>query len=398
MGISKKLEQEMQRSSWIRKMFVEAERLKKERGADFILDLSLGNPIAEPPEAFLTALKNAVVDSPPGMHRYMNNAGYPETRRAVAALVSEEQGVKITEDHVLMSCGAAGALNVVLKSLLDPGDEVIIFAPFFVEYIFYADNHGGKARIVESDEEFQPDADRLREAITEKTKAVIINNPNNPTGVIYPVAKTREMADVLSDASAKYGHPIYLLSDEVYRHIIYDDAELPSVFKEYDHSVIVTSFSKDLGLAGERIGYIAMSPKIEDTEAMFAACATTNRSLGFVNAPALMQRSIRACLEARVDLDLYRRNREVLYKSLIKAGFHVVRPTGAFYIFPKVPDPDDVAYCGFLREKGIIVVPGSGFGRPGHVRISYSVEREVAQKAAERFAEIGLATGAKSGA
>ncbi|MCK4660763.1 MAG: pyridoxal phosphate-dependent aminotransferase [Phycisphaerae bacterium] len=388
MSISKKLQEQMQRSSWIRRMFEEAERLKKERGEDAVLDLSLGNPIEEPPVAFLDSLKAASVESLPGTHRYMNNAGYPETRAKVAELVSREQGVPLTEANILMSCGAAGGLNVVLKSLLDPGDEVIIFAPFFAEYIFYADNHNGVAKIVESDENFQPDADRLEEAVTEKTKAVIINNPNNPTGVVYPPTAIRQLADILSQKALRFGHPIYLISDEVYRHIVYDDVALPSVLREYADSIIVTSCSKDLGLAGERIGYIAISPNLEGAGELFAACTTTTRTLGFVNAPAMMQRSIRACLDARVDLGLYRRNREVLCDALVQAGFRVVKPSGAFYIFPQSPEPDDVAYCSLLREKGVIVVPGSGFGRGGHIRLSYSVEHQTAVKAAAILAEL----------
>jgi aspartate aminotransferase len=378
----------MERSSWIRKMFEEAERLKQELGEGAIVDLSLGNPIAEPPAAFLESLKAEVLTSELGAHRYMVNAGYPATRAAVAALVASEQASPVTESHILMSCGAAGALNVVLKSLLDPGDEVIVLAPFFVEYLFYAQNHGGVPRVIESDDTFQPDPTRLAEAITEKTKVVIINTPNNPTGVVYSTAAVRQIAEVLSAHASRIGHPIYLVSDEVYRHIVYDNVELPAMFREYRDSVIVTSFSKDLGLAGERIGYIALSPNLEDVEEMFAACATTTRTLGYVNAPALMQRGIRACLDARVDVELYRGNREILCEALVKAGFDVVRPTGAFYVFPRCPDPDDVAYCAYLRDKGIIVVPGSGFGRKGHIRISYSVTRETAQKAAEKFQQL----------
>lgn len=368
-------------------MFEEAERLKKERGEEAIVDLSLGNPIAEPPAEMLASLKSAVIDAPPGTHRYMNNAGYPETRKAVAELVSGEQGVQLSENNILMTCGAAGAMNVVLKALLDPGDEVIIFAPFFVEYKFYADNHGGVAKVVESDEDFQPNAERLAAAITEKTKAVIINNPNNPTGVVYNVEAVRSLTRVLSKAAERIGHPIYLLSDEVYRHMVYDDAEVAGVFKNYPDAIITTSCSKDLGLAGQRIGYIAINPRMNIAAQLFSACVTTNRVLGFVNANALMQRAVRNCLDARVDMGFYAKNRDILLDALDMAGLQVVQPGGAFFVFPKCPkdQPDDVAYCARLIETGIIAVPGSGFGRPGHIRLSYSVDRATIERAAKMF-------------
>lgn len=376
------MREHMQRASWIRRMFEEAERIKKERGAGAVFDLSLGNPIEEPPAQFVDSLKAAAHAPDPGTHRYMNNAGYPATRAAVAEMVSREQGVRITENHVLMSCGAAGALNVVLKALLDPGDEVIVFSPFFVEYLFYADNHDGIAKPVESDSSFQPDPSRLADAITERTRAVIINSPNNPTGVVYSREQVRQLAEVLRDKSRRLNREIYLISDEVYRHIVYDECELPAVFAEYPCSIIVNSFSKDLGLAGERIGYVAISPGVPDVESLFSACTVATRILGFVNAPALMQRLLLTCLESRVDLGLYRRNRTVLCDALSKGGFRVVEPKGAFYIFPKCPEADDVACCARLREKGVIVVPGSGFGRPGYIRLAYSVDHQTAVNAA----------------
>ncbi len=387
MSISQKMREQMQRSSWIRRMFEEAERIKKERGEDFVADLSLGNPIEEPPGEFLKSLTTNTQAPTAGTHRYMNNAGYPETRAAVAELVSQEQGVRLTESNVLMSCGAAGALNVVLKALLDPGDEVVVLAPYFVEYLFYIDNHNGKGLIAETDERFQPDPARLAQALTPKTKAVLINSPNNPTGVVYTADLLKQLAAVLTEKAALWGHPIYLISDEVYRHIVYDNISLPAVFSIYPDSIIVSSFSKDLGLAGERIGYVAISPRIASTDELFAACVTATRILGFVNAPALLQRSIRTCLNARVNLDLYRSNRQVLCDALRRGGYQVVEPDGAFYIFPKCPEPDDVACCASLRERGVMVVPGSGFGRPGHIRLAYSVDRATAARAAARLAE-----------
>jgi aspartate aminotransferase len=385
MAISRSLQQQMEGSSLIRRMFEEAEQLKRERGADSVIDLSLGNPILEPPPQFIDALRNAVLHPPSGAHRYMTNAGYQETRAAVARLISDEQGVNLTDSHVLMTCGTAGGMNVVLKALLDPDDEVVIFAPFFVEYPFYVQNHGGQTRIVDTDDGFQPDAARLSAALTPKTKAVIINSPNNPTGVVYSPRTIKAVAEALTAASARFGRPIYLISDEVYSHILYDDAVASAIFQEYPNSVLVTSFSKDLGLPGERIGYIALSPRLESVDQLFSACVVTNRILGFINAPALMQRAITVCLGASVQLDTYRRNRKVLCDALTAAGISFVRPGGAFYIFPRSPDPDDVAYCRRLKDHGLIAVPGSGFGRNGHFRLAYCVDEKTVDKAALVF-------------
>jgi len=389
MAISKKLSRQIEQSSWIRKMFEEAERLRRERGPDAILDLSLGNPIEEPPAALIENLRQLAADDRPGTHRYMPNAGFPETRKAIADLIAREQGISISAEHVIMSCGAAGGLNVVLKTLLDPGDEVLIFAPYFVEYLFYIDNHGGAGVVVESDDEFQPNPDRLAAAITTRTKAVIINSPNNPTGVVYRPETIRQMAAVLSEGAARIGHPIYLISDEVYRHLVYDPVELAAVFREYGDSLIVNSFSKDLGLAGERIGYVAVCPRAADAGQLITGCINTTRTLGFVSAPALLQRVVQRSLGSRVSLDVYRRNRDVLCEALAAAGLRVIKPAGAFYLFPACPQPDDVEYCAMLRDQhGLMVVPGSGFGRAGHVRIAYSVDHDTARRAAEKIRKL----------
>jgi aspartate aminotransferase len=366
-------------------MFDEAEELKRKHGVDQVIDLSLGNPILEPPNEFLASLKEAVLHAPKGSHKYMSNAGYESTRAAVARALSKEHDLTMDSSQIVMSCGAAAAINVVLKALLDPGDEVIILAPYFVEYIFYIENHGGIPRIIESSDTFQPVAERLRSAVTKNTKVVLLNNPNNPTGVVYPRPVISEVAAVLREAEKRYSRSIYLVSDEVYRHITYDGITVPSVFHEYESSIIVSSFAKDLGLAGERIGYVAISPHLDSGQELMIACTIATRILGFVNAPALMQRSICNCLHARVDLGLYENNRRVLCEALSASGFEYVKPEGAFYLFPRCPEGDDVLFCQRLKEKLLIAVPGRGFGRSGYFRLSYSVEHETAVRAADRI-------------
>jgi aspartate aminotransferase len=369
-------------SSWIRRMFDAAAVLKAQRGEGAVFDFSLGNPVAAPPPEFLASLRNAVSEPPAGAHRYMTTAGYPDVRAAVARHVEQDYGLAITADHIVMSCGAAGGLNVALKALLDPGDEALAFSPYFPEYPFYADNHGGTLRLVESGADFQPDADRLAAAITPRTRAIIINSPNNPTGVVYPRRILVSLAEALTDGARRVGHPIYLVADDIYRHLVFDGVEVPSLPELYRNTIVVNSFSKNLGIAGERIGYIAVPPKADDAGAVFDACVTATRILGFVNAPALMQRTIGRCLGARVDVTLYQRNRDVLCDALEKGGFGVQRPGGAFYLFPKCPDPDDRACCEALCERGIVVVPGTGFGRPGHFRLAYCVAHETCVTAA----------------
>lgn len=396
MSISRSMRQLMQGASLIRRMFEEAEQLKQQRGPENVFDLSLGNPILEPPAEFTRALQAAVADPPAGSHRYMLNAGYGETRAAIADLVAREQGVPVKPGNIIMACGAAGASNVIMKALLDSGDRVVIFAPYFVEYPFYARNHGGDVDVVATNAAFEPDPAALEAALTPQTKAVILNSPNNPTGVVYSAACIRAVADVLTRASARFNRPIYLISDEVYRHITYDGVTVPPIFRAYPHSILLTSFAKDLGLPGERIGYVAVAPDADDVADLVSACATATRILGFINAPALMQRVIARCLDARVDIDLYRRNRQVICAALTEAGIEYVRPGGAFYVFPKCAIPDDLAYCRALKEKGVIVVPGSGFGCPGHFRLAYCVEPETVLRAAAAIKAAGAPASASS--
>jgi aspartate aminotransferase len=380
--ISKAMAEQLEKASWIRQMFEEGARLKAQLGEEAVCDFTLGNPNAAPPARFFEELRRAAADVDPAAHRYMTNAGLPETRRAVAQRVGQDHGVTLGERDVVMSCGAAGGLNVLFKVILGPGDEVIVLAPFFPEYMPYVGNHGGVVRVVETDAAFQPDIARIAEAVTDKTKAVLINSPNNPTGAIYPEAALAALGEVLRDAEERLGRPVYLIADEPYRHIVYGEAAVPSPFACHGNAVVVASVSKDLSLAGERLGYIVLSPELEDKDTVFAACATATRTLGFVNAPAFMQRVVAGCLDDRVDLSVYRRNRDALCETLRAAGFELAPPPGAFYLFPRCPTGDDRAWCARLREHRILTVPGSGFGRAGHLRLAYCVDPATVDRAA----------------
>ncbi len=382
----------MKGSSWIRKMFTEGLRLKKELGPENVADLSLGNPVIEPPAAVQERLVSLVTDGDEGTHRYMPNSGFHSTREAIANYLERQTGVPYEYESVVMTVGAGGALNVVMKGLLDPGDEVICLTPYFVEYRFYITNHGGEVVLVPCDKEFRPDPAVLAEAITDRTRALIVNSPNNPTGVVYSAEDLDAVAKVLTEASEKHGRVIYLVSDEPYRAISYDGVEVPWPVNHYRDTIHVTSFSKDLAMPGERIGYIAVNPATPDSELVRSAFGFTNRTLGFVNAPALQQRLIEGLLDVSVDMAGYTDKRARLLAALEEAGYPTVKPEGAFYIFPQVPDPhmDDVEFVGICLKERMLVVPGSGFGCPGHFRMSYAVhdrDVELAVEALKRVAD-----------
>lgn len=381
MAISQKMLAFAERSSWIRKMFEEGAKLKAQYGADQVCDFSLGNPDLPPPAQYLEAVRKVTAAEGPGMHGYMANSGYPFVREAVAKQLSLEQGLAVSQDEILMTVGAAGAINVAMKALLDPGDEVIILAPFFVEYNFYVDNHGGLTKIVNTAQDFSLDLAAIEAAITPKTKAIIINSPNNPTGQIYSAAELTELGAVL----AKAGQTIYLISDEPYRKIVYDGHTVPSIFNAYSNSLIVSSYSKDLSLPGERIGYIAVHPEIEGKAQLLGAMTLANRILGFVNAPALMQRVVAELQGVTVDCSVYARRRALFCKVLSEAGYEFVPPKGAFYMFPKSPIADDAQFVGLLAEEKILGVPGRGFGMPGYFRLAFCVEDAVISRSAEGF-------------
>ncbi len=385
MALSKKMLDFAERSSWIRKMFEEGAKMKAEFGADKIFDFSLGNPDLPPPPQFIPALQEIIAEEAPGVHSYMPNPGYPAVRDAIAAQISKEQDITIAGADMLMTCGAAGGLNVVLKALLDPGDEVVILTPFFVEYNFYIDNHGGVAKIVNTAEDFSLDLAAIEKALTEKTKAIIINSPNNPTGQVYSAAELTALGRILAEAGSKFSTTIYLIADEPYRKIVFDNLEVPSIFKATNNTILVSSYSKDLSLPGERIGYIAVHPEVTDKAPLLGSMALANRILGFVNAPALMQRVVAKLQGATVDNTIYARRREIFCKILSEAGYEFTPPKGAFYLFPKSPIEDDAKFVALLQEEKILAVPGRGFGMPGYFRLAFCVEDSVIERSAGAF-------------
>jgi aspartate aminotransferase len=374
----------------IRKMFEEGNRLKKEHGADNVFDFSLGNPDIEPPPAFHRVFLRLAREDRKGSHAYMPNAGYPEVREALAAKASREHGVPIDGSHVVMAVGAAGGLNVVFKSILDGGDEVIVPRPYFMEYRSYVDNHGGVLVEVDTRADFSLDLDAIKAALSPKTRAVLINSPNNPTGRVYPAGDIEALGTIL----AAHGAP-YLISDEPYREISYDGIVVPPIFASYDNSIVVSSYSKSLSLPGERIGYVAVGPKARDREELVNALIYATRILGFVNAPALMQRIVAELTFARVDVDVYARRRAAFTRILDEAGISYARPEGAFYLFCRVPPrkvssggDDERDFVELLKQRLVLGVPGSGFGKPGWIRFAYCVDEKIIKAAGTAFKKI----------
>ncbi len=388
MSVAKKIEIVMEKSSWIRKMFENGARLKAEHGPENVFDFSLGNPNVEPPQKLKEVLRDIIESHDPGAHGYMPNIGYPFVRKAVADFVSKDQGVSLTENEIVMTCGAAGALNVTFKTILDPEDEVITPIPYFVEYNFYVDNHGGVLKTVKTNPDFTLDLEAIKNAITPKTKAVLINSPNNPTGQIYSRDSLKELGKILREKGREFGKTIYLISDEPYRKIIYDGAVVPSIFKAYDDSIIGTSYSKDLSIPGERLGYISVNPNAKFKDKLLAGMALTNRTLGYVNAPALMQRAVARLQGVTVDISEYAGKRKLLCEGLNKAGYEFITPPGAFYLFPKTPIPDDVKFVKMLQDELILAVPGSGFGCPGHFRLAFCVADETIINSIPAFTKV----------
>lgn len=384
MGISKKINLYIKRSSWIRKMFEEGERLKKIYGEDNVFDFSLGNPDIEPSDKFRKTIIDLIRKGSFGMHRYMPNAGLWKTREAVAQYLTEERGIRFNPEDIVITVGAGGGLNVVFKAILDPGDEVIVPKPYFVEYDFYVDNHGGIARKVRTKNDFSLDVEAISDEITSNTKAVLINSPNNPTGRIYNEDEIRKLCDTLIYYSKKLGKTIYLVSDEPYRKISYD-VNVPDIFSYYKESILITSFSKNLSIPGERIGYVAVHPDMHDKKYVIDGLTLSNRILGYVNAPALMQRVICHLLKEPAPVAEYKKRRDLFCDALSSFGYEFIRPDGAFYIFPRSPVEDEKEFVSALQEEHILTVPGSGFGGPGHFRIAYCVSEKTIERSLDGF-------------
>ena len=368
MRISRAIAQQMEQSSWIRRMFEIGLQLRRERGAENVFDYSIGNPDVEPPEAVMAALRRIVAENRPRSHAYMPNAGYPEVRATLARRLAGRSGVPFTGDDILMTNGAAGAINTILKAILDPGDEVMVLSPYFPEYRSYIGNHAGRVVLVETDRQFQPDPARIAAAITPRTRALILNSPNNPTGVVYSEAVLRAVNRVLPD-------PVLVICDEPYRPLTFDGAVTPEAVRIFDRAVIAWSWSKAMAIPGERIGYLALPPHLPGIAQLRGACTVANRILGYINAPAIWQWVVGAEPEATVDVAHYQAKRDRLCDALASFGYDAPRPQGAFYVFPKTPIADDIAFIGLLQEEGILAVPGTGFGRAGYMRLSLTITR-----------------------
>ena len=396
MTVAIKVRNAIERSSWIRRMFEEGAALIAEHGADKVYDFTLGNPSVEPPEAFNRELKRLANLPDLGMHRYMNNAGYEETRAAVAEHIAEKSGAPINSSHIIMTCGAGGALNVTLKTILNPGEDVIILTPFFVEYKFYVDNHGGTTTEVWTDPEtFQPDIGAIEAAITKNTRAIIINSPNNPTGAVYSAETLEALGQMLERKQTELNQNIYVISDEPYARLAFDGNHVPPVFKYIRNAILVTSHSKDLALPGERIGYLAANPEMDDVATFMEGAIFCNRVLGFVNAPALMQRLVTRLQRESVDIGEYQEKRDIIYNHLTSIGFTMVKPGGGFYLFPKSPLADDVEFVRQAQKHNILLVPGSGFGAPGYFRIAYCIDMDIIQRSLKAWDKLASDLGLK---
>lgn len=388
--ISKKMESLTRNSSIIRAMFEEGKRLSKIYGEENVFDYSLGNPNVETPEE----IKNAVIDIVSNensnmVHGYMNNSGYEDIREKIAQYLNDKEELNLSAENIIMTCGAAGGLNIILKTLLNPEDEVIVISPFFGEYINYVSNYEGKLVVINARKtDFMPDIEELSNAITKKTKAIIINTPNNPTGVIYDEETIKNMAKILDEKQKEYNTSIYLISDEPYREIIYDGAKVPNLLKNYKNTFIGYSYSKSLSLPGERIGYIVVNSEMDDYKEVTSALNVANRILGFVNAPSLFQRVIGKTLGVEVDVNIYKKNRDILYNHLISLGFECVKPQGAFYLFPKALIEDDIKFAEIAKKYNLLIVPGKSFNCPGYFRLAYCISYEKIEKSLEAFTKL----------
>jgi aspartate aminotransferase len=381
MSIGKTIAEQMEHASWIRRMFEIGARMKRERGEANVFDFTLGNPDGEPPERLISILRKVVDRNLPRSHAYMPNAGFTPVREVMARQLARQTGLAYTADHILMTVGAAGAINVLLKSLLDPGDEVIILVPFFPEYQFYIENHAGRMVLVETDDAFQPEVGRIARAITPRTKAIILNSPNNPTGAVYSAEFLRELEGLL----AGLDQPVTIISDEPYKSVIFDGLELPAVPALIRNTVVTFSWSKALAIPGERIGYMALSPQLADLAAIRDACTFANRILGFINAPAIWQWTMAEAADLQMSPRHYQEKRDLVWDALTRMGYEVTKPQGTFYMFPRAPIPDDVAFVRRLMEEGILAVPGSGFGRSGYIRLSLTIPIESIERSLPGF-------------
>ena len=387
--VSKSMENLVKNSSTIRQMFEEGNNLIKKYGKENVFDFSIGNPSVNPPKELNSSIKE-IVDNTDSkeLHGYMSNAGYEDVRINVANYLNNEFNTSFNKQNIIMCCGAAAGLNIILKSILNPDDEVIIFKPYFMEYRNYISNYNGKIVEIEALEDFTPNLEDLKNKINEKTKAIIINNPNNPSGVLYSEDIIKSLSNVLYKAQEKYNHDIFLISDEPYREIVFDGKKAPFIPKYYNNSFIVYSYSKSLSIPGERIGYVIVPDEINDKENIFNAISIANRILGFINAPSLMQKVLSKLLGKTSDLSEYEKNRDLLYNGLTDLGYTCIKPQGTFYLFLKSPVKDEKEFIEKAKKFNILMVPGSSFACPGYVRIAFCVEYEMIKRALPKFKEL----------
>lgn len=389
--IAEKMKNMVANSSAIRAMFEEGSRLAEIYGAENVFDFSLGNPNVAAPEAVKKAIIELLDESDPvTLHGYTNsNSGYADVRETVAQSLNERFGTQFEGKNIIMSVGAAGGLNVILKILINPGDEVIAFAPYFGEYRSYTNNYDGiLVEISPNTVDFQPRLDEFEQKITPKTKAVIVNTPNNPTGVVYSEETIKKLAAIMEAKQKEYGTDIYLISDEPYRELVYDGAEVPYLTKYYANTIVGYSYSKSLSLPGERIGYLVIPDEVKDSKDVLAAAGVATRILGFVNAPTLQQKVVAKCINEKTDISFYDRNRETLYQGLQKCGFECIKPEGAFYLFMKSPIADEKEFCAAAKKYNLLLVPGSSFACPGYVRLAYCVAYETIVNSLPKFMEL----------
>ncbi|MCI9226580.1 MAG: pyridoxal phosphate-dependent aminotransferase [Dorea sp.] len=389
--IAEKMKNMVANSSAIRAMFEEGNRLAQIYGAENVFDFSLGNPNVAAPEAVKKAIIELLEENDPViLHGYTNsNSGYADVRETVAKSLNERFGTKLEGKNIVMSVGAAGGLNVILKTLINPGDEVIAFAPYFGEYRSYTNNYDGVlVEISPNTVDFQPKLDEFEQKITPRTKAVIVNTPNNPTGVVYSEETVRKLAAIMEAKQKEYGTDIYLISDEPYRELVYDGVKVPYLTKYYDNTIVGYSYSKSLSLPGERIGYLVIPNEVKDSEDVLAAANVATRILGFVNAPTLQQKLVAKCINEKTDISYYDRNRETLYNGLRECGFECIKPQGAFYLFVKSPVADEKEFCAAAKKYNLLLVPGSSFACPGYVRLAYCVSYETIVNSLPKFKEL----------
>ena len=390
--ISDKMKEYVSKSSIIRAMFEEGKKLSSIYGEENVFDFSLGNPNVKPPESIREAVYEILREEPPNLvHGYMNNSGYEDVRAKIAENINKKYNVKLTKNNLVMTCGAAGGLNIILKTLLNPGDEVIVFSPFFGEYENYVKNFDGRLVIIPSDSEtFEPDLNELEDKVNSRTKAVIINSPNNPTGVVYSEELIKGMAEVLNRKQQKFNTSIYLISDEPYREIVYDGVEVPYILNYYRNSFVGYSYSKSHIQRLHYVIKIICSSDADDFDNIMQSLNVANRILGFVNAPSLFQRVIAKCVDSKVDVNIYKKNRDLLYNHLVKIGFSCVKPDGAFYLFPKSLIPDDVEFAQRAKKFNLLIVPGSSFKCPGYFRLSYCISYDKIEKSLDSFDKLGV--------